>query len=48
MKWVELLLEHWWKILITLLVLAAFVLGKQTDALQWAKDVIIPLVKEGR
>ena len=46
--WVELVLEHFWKIVIVLLIIAALIFGLQDEALQWAKEVVIPLIKEGR
>ena len=46
--WVDLILEHFWKIMIALLIIGALVFGLQDEALEWAKDVIIPMIKEGR
>lgn len=44
-EWVDLLLEHFWKIIIALLIIVALVFGLQDEALQWAKEIIVPLIK---
>ena len=44
-EWIDLILEHLWKIIIALLIIAALVFGLQDEALEWAKEVIVPLIK---